>query len=136
MPVQTHPTHRRRQWFGQHRDVDDALHPIARCPPQDNGALRQAVPVRQPPVEAAFRTVPFVVEVASQDRPLNEMLLEAGSIRFKPILLTALLAMIGAAAILTDPTLQGIAISLLFGLASSALLTVLVTPAIYRVLRS
>jgi multidrug efflux pump subunit AcrB len=69
-------------------------------------------------------------------RPLTETLIEAGSIRFKPILLTALAAMIGAAVILTDPIFQGLAISLLFGLASSTLLTVLVIPAIYRVLRT
>ena len=52
------------------------------------------------------------------------------------ILLTALAAMIGAAVILTDPIFQGLAISLLFGLASSTLLTVLVIPAIYRVFRT
>lgn len=69
-------------------------------------------------------------------RPLADILIEAGAIRFKPILLTALAAMIGAAVILTDPIFQGLAISLLFGLASSTLLTVLVIPAIYRVLRS
>jgi multidrug efflux pump subunit AcrB len=50
-------------------------------------------------------------------------------------LLTALAAMIGAAVILTDPIFQGLAISLLFGLASSTLLTVLVIPAIYIVMR-
>jgi multidrug efflux pump subunit AcrB len=44
-------------------------------------------------------------------------------------------AMIGAATILSDPIFQGLAISLLFGLASSTLLTVLVIPAIYVVLR-
>ena len=44
--------------------------------------------------------------------------------------------MIGAATILLDPIFQGLAISLLFGLASSTLLTVLVIPAIYIVLRS
>jgi multidrug efflux pump subunit AcrB len=43
--------------------------------------------------------------------------------------------MIGAAVILTDPIFQGLAISLLFGLASSTLLTVLVIPAIYIVMR-
>jgi multidrug efflux pump subunit AcrB len=63
------------------------------------------------------------------------VLLEAGRIRFKPILLTALAAMIGAATILMDPIFQGLAISLLFGLASSTLLTVLVIPAIYIILR-
>ncbi len=43
--------------------------------------------------------------------------------------------MIGAAVILTDPIFQGLAISLLFGLASSTALTVLVIPAIYIALR-
>ncbi|RMH39053.1 MAG: efflux RND transporter permease subunit, partial [Alphaproteobacteria bacterium] len=63
------------------------------------------------------------------------ILLEAGAIRFRPILLTAIAAMIGAVVILADPIFQGLAISLLFGLMSSTLLTVLVIPAIYRVFR-
>ena len=54
--------------------------------------------------------------------------------RLKPILLTALAAMIGAATVLLDPIFQGLAISLLFGLVSS-ILTVLVIPAIYIALR-
>jgi len=65
-----------------------------------------------------------------------ETLVEAGATRFKPILLTALAAMIGAAVILADPIFQGLAISLLFGLASSTALTVLVIPAIYRIFRT
>jgi multidrug efflux pump subunit AcrB len=71
----------------------------------------------------------------AQGKPLREVLLDAGATRFRPILLTALAAMIGAATILTDPIFQGLAISLLFGLASSTLLTVLVIPAIYVWLR-
>jgi len=67
--------------------------------------------------------------------PLRAILLEAGAIRFKPILLTAVTAMIGAAFILMDPIFQGLAISLLFGLASATVLTVLVIPAIYVALR-
>jgi multidrug efflux pump subunit AcrB len=87
-------------------------------------------------VRNSILLVDFVRHTARPDRPLVEVLIEAGSIRFKPILLTALAAMIGAAVILTDPIFQGLAISLLFGLASSTLLTVLVIPAIYRVLRT
>jgi Cu/Ag efflux pump CusA len=48
---------------------------------------------------------------------------------------TTLSAMIGAASILLDPIFQGLASSLLFGLFSSTLLTVLVIPAIYVVMR-
>src|SRR5690606_18415015 len=79
--------------------------------------------------------VDFVRHAHADDKSLRDVLLEAGAIRFKPILLTAVAAMIGAAVILFDPIFQGLAISLLFGLASSTLLTVLVIPAIYIVMR-
>ena len=87
-------------------------------------------------VRNSILLVDFIRHADRDGRPLTEILIEAGAIRFKPILLTALAAMIGAAVILTDPIFQGLAISLLFGLASSTLLTVLVIPAIYRVLRT
>ncbi|MCB2128519.1 MAG: efflux RND transporter permease subunit [Rhodobacteraceae bacterium] len=87
-------------------------------------------------VRNSILLVDFIRHARRPDRPLTEVLIEAGAIRFKPILLTALAAMIGAAVILTDPIFQGLAISLLFGLASSTLLTVLVIPALYRVLRT
>ncbi|TJW51125.1 MAG: efflux RND transporter permease subunit [Mesorhizobium sp.] len=87
-------------------------------------------------VRNSILLVDFIRNAASPERPLQEVLIKAGAIRFKPILLTALAAMIGAAVILSDPIFQGLAISLLFGLASSTLLTVLVIPAIYRVLRT
>jgi multidrug efflux pump subunit AcrB len=86
-------------------------------------------------VRNSILLVDFIRHAKTPDRPLREVLLEAGAIRFKPIMLTALAAMIGAGVILFDPIFQGLAISLLFGLASSTLLTVLVIPAIYIVMR-
>lgn len=86
-------------------------------------------------VRNSILLVDFVRHLQNAETPLHDVLLEAGAIRFKPILLTALAAMIGAAVILTDPIFQGLAISLLFGLASSTALTVLVIPAIYIALR-
>ena len=86
-------------------------------------------------VRNSILLVDFVRHGGGAGQTLREVLLNAGAIRFKPILLTALSAMIGAATILTDPIFQGLAISLLFGLASSTLLTLLVIPAIYVVLR-
>ena len=86
-------------------------------------------------VRNSILLVDFIRHARIDDKPLRETLLEAGAIRFKPILLTALAAMIGAVVILADPIFQGVAISLLFGLASSTLLTVLVIPAIYVVMR-
>jgi multidrug efflux pump subunit AcrB len=82
-------------------------------------------------VRNSILLVDFIRHGAIEGEPLRETLLRAGAIRFKPILLTAIAAMIGASVILTDPIFQGLAISLLFGLASSTLLTVLVIPAIY-----
>ena len=86
-------------------------------------------------VRNSILLVDFIRQGAGEGKTLRQVLLEAGAVRFKPILLTALAAMIGAATILLDPIFQGLAISLLFGLTSSTLLTVLVIPAIYVALR-
>jgi multidrug efflux pump subunit AcrB len=86
-------------------------------------------------VRNSILLVDFIRHGATPGKSLREVLLDAGATRFRPIVLTALAAMIGAATILTDPIFQGLAISLLFGLASSTLLTVLVIPAIYVWLR-
>jgi multidrug efflux pump subunit AcrB len=86
-------------------------------------------------VRNSILLIDFIRHMPREGVTLRQAVLAAGAIRFKPILLTALSAMIGAATILTDPIFQGLAISLLFGLASSTLLTVLVIPAIYVVLR-
>lgn len=77
----------------------------------------------------------FIRMRRTADAPLRQVLLETGAIRFKPTFLTAVTTMAGAAFILSDPIFQGLAISLLFGLASSTLLTVLVIPATYVLLR-
>jgi multidrug efflux pump subunit AcrB len=86
-------------------------------------------------VRNSILLVDFIRNARLPGTKLVDVLLDAGAIRFKPILLTALAAIIGAITILTDPIFQGLAISLLFGLASSTLLTVLVIPAIYVLLR-
>lgn len=86
-------------------------------------------------VRNSILLVDFIRNDARPGATLREVVLEAGAVRFKPILLTPLAAMIGAATILLDPIFQGLAISLLFGLASALLLTVLVIPAVYIVLR-
>ena len=86
-------------------------------------------------VRNSILLVDFIRHARLPGKPLRDVLIEAGRIRFKPIVLTAAAAMIGAATIVSDPIFQGLALSLLFGLASSTLLTVLVIPAIYIVLR-
>jgi len=87
-------------------------------------------------VRNSILLVDFIRHADTTGKTKTDILIEAGAIRFKPILLTAIAAMIGAVVILADPIFQGLAISLLFGLLSSTLLTVLVIPAIYRVFRT
>jgi len=86
-------------------------------------------------VRNSILLVDFVRHTDRAGRSLRAVALEAAAVRFKPILLTAAAAMIGAGFILPDPIFQGLAVSLLFGLISSTALTVLVIPALYRVLR-
>ena len=87
-------------------------------------------------VRNSILLVDFIRHADRTGKSEVDILIEAGAIRFKPILLTAVAAMIGAVVILADPIFQGLAISLLFGLLSSTLLTVLVIPAIYRIFKT
>jgi multidrug efflux pump subunit AcrB len=86
-------------------------------------------------VRNSILLIDFIRARQDAHTPIRQVLLEAGAIRFKPIFLTALAAMLGASVILADPIFQGLAISMLFGLASSTALTLLVIPAIYVWLR-
>ncbi len=70
-------------------------------------------------VRNSILLVDFIKHSWTPDRNLRDVLLEAGAIRFKPILLTAIAAMIGCCGDPDGPDFQGLAISLLFGLASS-----------------
>jgi len=86
-------------------------------------------------VRNSILLVDFIRRRRAEGAVLRQALLDAGAIRFKPIFLTAAAAMIGAAFIMADPIFQGLAISLVFGLASSTALTVLTIPAVYVWLR-
>lgn len=63
--------------------------------------------------------------------PLLEAVIKAGAIRTRPILLTAAALMVGAFVIILDPIFQGLAVSLLFGVGASTLLTLFVIPLLY-----
>jgi multidrug efflux pump subunit AcrB len=82
-------------------------------------------------VRNSILLVEFVEARRVEGLPVREAAIEAGAVRFRPIFLTAVTAMVGAAFIMTDPIFRGLAVSLFFGLASSTLLTVLVVPAVY-----
>jgi multidrug efflux pump subunit AcrB len=63
--------------------------------------------------------------------PFAEAVITSAAVRAKPIGLTALAAMIGAAFILDDPIFNGLAISLIFGILVSTVLTLVVIPVLY-----
>ena len=86
-------------------------------------------------VRNSILLVDFIRHRQAEGAPLRQALLDSGATRVKPIVLTAAAAMIGAVFILADPIFQGLALSLVFGLMSSTLLTLLVIPALYVWLR-
>ncbi len=63
--------------------------------------------------------------------PSLDAVIKAGAIRTRPILLTAAALMVGAFVIILDPIFQGLAVSLLFGVGASTVLTLLVIPLLY-----
>ncbi|PLX73783.1 MAG: multidrug transporter AcrB [Desulfuromonas sp.] len=67
--------------------------------------------------------------------PLAEAVVEAGAIRFRPMLLTALAVVVGASVILADPIFQGLAISLMFGEIASLLISRMAVPVLYYILK-
>ena len=75
--------------------------------------------------------VDFIEMRLAEGRPLKEAVVEAGMIRFRPIMLTALAVVVGAAVILFDPIFQGMAISLMAGGLVSMLLAPVTVPLLY-----
>ena len=66
-----------------------------------------------------------------QGVPLAEAVIEAGAIRFRPMLLTAAAVVVGASVILTDPIFQGLAVSLMAGAIASTFLSWPTIPILY-----
>ncbi len=62
---------------------------------------------------------------------LRDAVVEAGAVRFRPMLLTALAVVVGASVILADPIFQGLAISLMFGEIASLLISRMAVPVLY-----
>jgi multidrug efflux pump subunit AcrB len=82
-------------------------------------------------VRNSILLVDFVNLQVGEGVPLQEAVIRAAAARAKPIVLTGLAAMLGALFILDDPIFNGLAITLLFGIAVSTLLTLVVIPVLY-----
>jgi multidrug efflux pump subunit AcrB len=82
-------------------------------------------------VRNSILLIDFIDHALAAGRPLADAVVEAAAVRAKPIALTALAAMIGGFFILDDPIFQGLAVSLIFGILVSTVLTLLVIPLLY-----
>ncbi len=75
--------------------------------------------------------VDFIELRLSHGLPLAKAVVEAGAIRFRPMLLTALAVVVTATVILADPIFQGLAISLMFGEIASLIIAPVAIPVLY-----
>jgi multidrug efflux pump subunit AcrB len=75
--------------------------------------------------------VDFIEQRLAEGMPLDEAVVDAGAVRFRPMLLTALAVIVGAAVILADPIFQGLAIALMAGEIASLLISRMAVPVLY-----
>jgi multidrug efflux pump subunit AcrB len=79
--------------------------------------------------------VDFIEQRLREGAALDKAVIDAGAIRFRPMLLTAAAVVVGAFVILFDPIFQGLAISLMAGEVASLLLSRMTVPVIYFLMR-
>jgi len=82
-------------------------------------------------VRNSILLVDFMNELVADGMSFADAVITAASVRAKPIILTGLAAMLGAFFILDDPIFKGLAISLIFGIFVSTMLTLLIIPVLY-----
>jgi multidrug efflux pump subunit AcrB len=75
--------------------------------------------------------VDFIEQRVAEGMPLSEAVVDAGAVRFRPMLLTALAVVVGASVILADPIFQGLAIALMAGEIASLLISRMAVPVLY-----
>ena len=82
-------------------------------------------------VRNAIILVDFIELRRSQGMSLEEAVVDAGAVRFRPMLLTAAAVAVGASMILFDPIFQGLALSLIAGEVASTVLSRMAVPVLY-----
>ena len=75
--------------------------------------------------------VDFIEQRVAEGMPLGEAVVDAGAVRFRPMLLTALAVVVGASVILGDPIFQGLAIALMAGEIASLFISRMAVPVLY-----
>ncbi len=77
--------------------------------------------------------VDFVELCLAEGMPLDEAVIDAGAVRFRPMMLTAAAVVAGSSVILFDPIFQGLAIALMAGEIASLLLSRMTVPVLFYV---
>lgn len=80
--------------------------------------------------------IEFMQDALKLGKPLREAVLQSGAVRFRPITLTALTAMLSAWPITLDPIFSGLAWALIFGLFASTAFTLLIIPTVFYLLKA
>jgi multidrug efflux pump subunit AcrB len=75
--------------------------------------------------------VDFIEQRLGEGMSLEQAVVDAGAVRFRPMLLTALAVVVGASVMLADPIFQGLAISLMAGEIASLLISRMAVPVLY-----
>ncbi len=82
-------------------------------------------------VRNSILLVDFINQKSAEGMAFADAVIVAAAVRARPIVLTAVAAMIGAFFILDDPIFNGLAISLIFGIFVSTMLTLVIIPLLY-----
>jgi multidrug efflux pump subunit AcrB len=82
-------------------------------------------------VRNSILLVDFIQMEWNDKGDLRQALIQAGAVRFRPIVLTAAAVVVGSFVMLFDPIFQGLAIAMMFGAVASTMLTLIVVPLLY-----
>jgi multidrug efflux pump subunit AcrB len=86
-------------------------------------------------VRNSILLVDFIQLAEERGAPVAAAVIEAGSVRFRPIALTAAAVVVGGLVMVLDPIFQGLAVALMSGAVVATLLTMVVVPLLYWELR-
>jgi multidrug efflux pump subunit AcrB len=82
-------------------------------------------------VRNSILLVDFIQLEQKNGSNLEDAVIRAGMVRFRPIILTALAVVVGSFVMILDPIFQGLAIAMMFGAVVATLLTLVVVPVLY-----
>jgi len=112
------------------RQVADAPNPILFTATAMIGMIALAGIV----VRNSLILIEFITQARNQGATIQESLIRAGTIRMRPVLLTAGTTLLGNLIITLDPVFTGLALAIIFGIISSTTFTLLVVPIVYSLI--